>query len=130
MLRRERVMLRVVGDRVQLQQALLNLITNAIDAMGAVDGPRVLAVSASIRDDGGVMIPVADSGAGIDAQDAQRVFDPLFTTKSGGMGMGLSICRSIIEARYGTLWVVPTTPRGSVFQFVLSADAPTPVGGA
>ena len=114
--------LRVMGDRTQLQQVLLNLITNAIEAMATVHGPRVLAVSSSLRDDGGVMISVADTGTGIDAQDVQRVFNPLFTTKSGGMGMGLSICRSIIEAHDGMLWVVPNAPRGSIFQFVLGAD--------
>jgi signal transduction histidine kinase len=121
---------RVIGDRIQLQQVLLNLITNAIEAMAAVDGPRVLAVSANVRDDGGVIISIADSGAGIDAENVRRVFDPLFTTKSGGMGMGLSICRTIVEAHDGMLWVVPNAPRGSVFQFVLGADTPTPVGGA
>jgi signal transduction histidine kinase len=120
--------LQVMGDRIQVQQVLLNLITNAIEAMATVDGPRVLAVSSSLRDDGGVMISVADTGTGIDAQDVQRVFDPLFTTKSGGMGMGLSICRSIIEAHDGMLWVVPNAPRGSIFQFVLGADTASSVG--
>ena len=116
----------VMGDRVQLQQVLLNLITNAIEAMANVDGPRVLAVSSNGRDDGRVMISIADTGTGIGAQDVQRVFNPLFTTKSGGMGMGLSICRSIIEAHDGTLSVVPNAPRGSVFQFVLGADTARP----
>jgi signal transduction histidine kinase len=120
--------LRVMGDRIQVQQVLLNLITNAIEAMATVDGPRVLAVSSSRRDDGGVMISVSDTGTGIDAQDVQRVFDPLFTTKSGGMGMGLSICRSIIEAHDGMLWVVPNAPLGSTFQFVLGADTASSVG--
>ena len=112
----------VMGDRIQLQQVLLNLITNAIEAMANVDRPRVLAVSSDGRDGGGVMISIADTGTGIGAEDVERVFNPLFTTKSGGMGMGLSICRSIIEAHDGTLWVVPNTPHGSVFQFVLGAD--------
>ena len=114
-----------MGDRIQLQQVLLNLITNAIEAMATVDGPRVLAVSSNVRDDGGVMISIADTGTGIGAQDVQRVFNPLFTTKSGGMGMGLSICRSIIEAHDGMLWVAPNAPRGSIFQFVLGADTAT-----
>jgi signal transduction histidine kinase len=122
-------LLRVMGDRIQLQQVLLNLITNAIEAMATVDGPRVLAVSSNVRDDGGVMITIADTGTGIGVQDVQRVFNPLFTTKSGGMGMGLSICRSIIEAHDGMLWVVPNAPRGSIFQFVLGADTATPVDG-
>ena len=111
--------LQVMGDRIQLQEVLLNLITNAIEAMATVEGPRVLAVSSSVRDDGGVMVSIADTGAGIGGEDVQRVFNPLFTTKSGGMGMGLSICRSIIEAHNGMLWVVPNAPRGSIFQFVL-----------
>jgi signal transduction histidine kinase len=121
--------LRVMGDRVQLRQVLLNLITNAIEAMVTVDGPRVLAVSSDARDNGGVMISIADTGTGVGAEDVQRVFNPLFTTKSGGMGMGLSICRSIIEAHDGTLWVVPNEPQGSIFQFVLGADTATLVDG-
>src|SRR5829696_7066029 len=100
-------LLPVRGDKIQLQQVLLNLITNAIEAMATVNGPRVLAVSSNVRDDGGVMISIADTGTGISPQDVQRVFNPLFTTKSGGMGMGLSICRSIIEAHHGMLWVAP-----------------------
>jgi signal transduction histidine kinase len=108
-----------VGDHIRLQQVLLNLITNAIEAMATVDGPRVLAVSASARDGGGVLISIADTGEGIGAEDVQRVFNPLFTTKAGGMGMGLAICRSIIEAHDGTLWAVPNAPRGAVFHFAL-----------
>jgi signal transduction histidine kinase len=113
---------RVMGDAIQLQQVLLNLITNAIDSMATVDEPRVLGVRSEVRDDGAVMISIADTGTGISSQDVQRVFNPLFTTKPGGMGMGLSICRSIIEAHDGTLWVVPNPPRGSIFQFVLPPD--------
>jgi len=120
--------LRVLGDRIQLQQVLVNLITNAIEAMASVDGRRVLAVRSNVRDDGGVLISIADTGTGIGPQDVQRVFSPLFTTKSGGMGMGLAICRSIIEAHGGSLWVVPNAPSGSVFQFVLRADTTTPLG--
>ena len=120
--------LRVMGDRIQLQQVLLNLITNAIEAMATVDGPRVLVVSSSVWEDGGVMISIADTGTGIGAEDVQRVFNPLFTTKAGGMGMGLSICRSIIEAHSGMLWVMPNAPRGSIFQFVLGGDTATSVG--
>jgi len=110
----------VVGDRIQLQQVLLNLITNAIEAMAAVEEPRVLAVSADGREGGGVMVAIADTGTGIGAEDVQRVFNPLYTTKAGGMGMGLAICRSIIEAHAGTLRVVPNVPRGSIFQVVLN----------
>ena len=120
--------LRVMGDRIQLQQVLLNLITNAIEAMATADGPRVLVVSSSVWEDGGVMISISDTGTGIGAEDVQRVFNPLFTTKAGGMGMGLSICRSIIEAHSGMLWVMPNAPRGSIFQFVLGGDTATSVG--
>ncbi len=115
--------LRVVGNRIQVEQVLLNLITNAIEAMATVDGPRVLAITSSLRDGDSVMISVADTGTGIDPQDVQRVFNPLFTTKSGGMGMGLSICRSIIEAHGGTMWVVPNAPRGAIFHLVLGGDS-------
>ena len=118
----------VRGDRIQLQQVLLNLITNAIESMAAQDGHRVLRVSSEVRDEGGVMVSVADTGVGIGSQDVERVFNPLFTTKSDGMGMGLSIRRSIIEAHDGQLGVVPNIPDGAVFQFVLRADAATPVG--
>src|SRR5262249_2675627 len=108
----------VVGDRIQLQQVLLNLITNAIESMADEDGPRILSVKCEVRD-AGVMVSVADTGAGIGVQDVARIFNPLFTTKSGGMGMGLSICRSIIEAHDGRLLVAPNTPQGAVFQFIL-----------
>jgi signal transduction histidine kinase len=115
----------VIGDRIQLQQVLLNLIRNAIDAMAGVDGPRVLSVKSEAHGDGGVMISVADTGAGIHAQDVGRIFNPLFTTKSDGMGMGLSICRSIIEAHDGQLWASANTPHGALFQFVLPTDTVT-----
>jgi signal transduction histidine kinase len=118
------LMPRVMGDRIQLQQVLLNLITNAIESMATVERPRVLGVKSEIRYDGGVMISVADTGTGISPHEVLRVFNPLFTTKSGGMGMGLSICRSIIEAHDGMLRVVPNPSGGSIFQFVLRADAP------
>jgi signal transduction histidine kinase len=111
----------VRGDRIQLQQVLLNLITNAIDSMAAKDGTRALGVRSAVHE-GGVIISVADTGTGIDSQELERIFNPLFTTKSGGMGMGLSICRSIIEAHGGRLWVAPNKPEGAVFQFMLFAD--------
>jgi signal transduction histidine kinase len=113
----------VIGDRIQLQQVLLNLITNAIDSMANEDTSRVLSIKSEVQDGGGVMISVADTGKGIDSQYIDRIFNPLFTTKSEGMGMGLSICRSIIEAHEGRLWVVGNTPRGVVFKFSLRAYA-------
>ena len=110
----------VMGDRIQLQQVLLNLVTNAIESMAGADGPRVLSIKSEVQRDG-VMVSVADTGPGIHSQDVGRIFTPLFTTKSAGMGMGLSICRSIIEAHDGLLSVAANTPRGAVFQFVLPA---------
>lgn len=111
----------VRGDRIQLQQVLLNLITNAIDAMAVRDEPRVLSVKSEMRGGDGVVVSVADTGTGIDSQDADRLFSPLFTTKSDGMGMGLSICRAIIEAHDGRLWFSPNSPHGAVFHFTLHA---------
>ncbi len=121
---------RVKGDRVQVQQVLLNLITNAIDSMAAKEGARVLRVRSEIHDGGSVIVSVADTGTGIGPQELERIFNPLFTTKSGGMGMGLSICRSIIEAHDGRLWVAPNKPEGAVFQFVLAADGAASAGAS
>ena len=115
----------VTGDRIQLQQVLVNLITNAIDSMASVGGSRVLSVKSAMHDDGDVRVSVADTGPGVDARDINRIFNPLFTTKSNGMGMGLSICRSIIEAHQGRLWVAPNTPRGAVFHFSSTPSAST-----
>jgi signal transduction histidine kinase len=132
-LQRQRIDLRIeldphlpqlVGDRTQLQQVLINLITNAIDSMAGVGGARVLSVKSELKDDGGVMVSVADTGMGIDWKDVERVFNPLFTTKSCGMGMGLSVCRAIIEAHDGRLWSTPNLPQGAIFQFVLCSTGP------
>ncbi len=119
---------RVMGDRIQLQQVLLNLITNAVESMAAKEGPRVLRVGSEAREDGEVAVSVADTGTGVSPQDLERIFAPLFTTKSGGMGMGLSICRSIIEGHDGHLRIFPNSPEGAVFQFVLRADTAASVG--
>jgi signal transduction histidine kinase len=113
---------RVIGDRIQLQQVLMNLITNAIDAMAATKEPRILCIKSEVRQDGHVEVSVEDSGTGISPGDMERVFNPLFTTKSGGMGMGLSICRSIVEAHGGHLWATPKVPNGAVFRFALRSD--------
>ena len=115
-------LLEVRGDRVQLQQVLLNLITNAIHAMAARDEPRVLSIRSEAYKDGGVLVSVADTGLGVDPADISRIFNPLFTTKRDGMGMGLAMCRSIVEAHDGRLWVTPNTPHGAVFHFTLSVD--------
>jgi signal transduction histidine kinase len=118
----------VQGDRIQLEQVLLNLITNAIHAMAESDEPRVLCVKSEIVENDAVMVSVADTGPGIGPQDIDRIFNPLFTTKTDGMGMGLSICRSIIEAHQGRLWVAPNNPQGAVFQFTLPANTPMSAG--
>jgi signal transduction histidine kinase len=113
----------VTGDRIQLQQVLVNLIANAIEAMRAVDGSRVLDVRSERDGEGDVTVSISDTGTGIALQDLDRLFNPLFTTKSEGMGMGLSICRSIIEAHDGRLWAVPNTPCGATFSFTLMCAA-------
>lgn len=109
----------VLGDRIQLQQLLLNLIMNGIDAMSAIDDrPRELLIKSEQHADG-VLIRLQDSGKGINSEQGHRIFEPFFTTKPQGIGMGLSICRSIVEAHGGQLWVTPGSPYGAVFQFTL-----------
>jgi PAS domain S-box-containing protein len=111
--------LSVEGDRVQLQQVLLNLILNAVEAMGSIEaGARELAISTA-QDHTGVAVAVCDSGPGIDPAHLERVFETFYTTKSSGTGMGLSICRSIIDAHGGRLWVEANVPRGAIFRFTL-----------
>jgi len=111
---------RVQGDRVQLQQVVLNLILNAVEAMGSVEaGPRELLIGTEQNPTDGVLVVVRDSGPGIDPDHLERVFQAFYTTKSSGVGMGLSICRSIVHAHGGRLWVDANEPRGAVFQFAL-----------
>jgi C4-dicarboxylate-specific signal transduction histidine kinase len=121
-----------LGDRVQLQQVIINLIMNAADAMGSVtDRPRILRIEAEAGDEGGIQVTIGDSGTGIDAAIRNRIFDPLFTTKPTGMGMGLSICRSIIEAHDGRLWASPGTGHGTDFRFTIpGADRPAKAASA
>jgi PAS domain S-box-containing protein len=107
-------------DRVQLQQVVLNLILNAVEAMGSIEeGVRELSITTKQHEAGGVLVAVGDSGPGIDSKYLDRVFDAFYTTKSTGVGMGLSICRSIIDAHGGRLWADANEPRGAVFQFTL-----------
>ncbi|MBV9727584.1 MAG: PAS domain S-box protein, partial [Gammaproteobacteria bacterium] len=109
----------VQGDRVQLQQVVLNLILNAVEAMGSAEaGPRDLLISTE-QDHGGVRVAVRDSGPGIDPDHLDRVFQSFYTTKQGGTGMGLSVCRSIVDAHGGRLWAEANEPRGAAFQFTL-----------
>jgi PAS domain S-box-containing protein len=113
-------LLAVQGDRVQVQQVVLNLILNAIEAMDSVAaGARKLAVSTEQTKTGGARVAVRDSGPGIDPEHRERVFQAFYTTKPSGTGMGLSICRSIIDAHGGRLWAEANDPRGAVFQFTL-----------
>jgi PAS domain S-box-containing protein len=107
-------------DRVQLQQVVLNLILNAVEAMAAESGPRELLISTA-QHPSGVLVAVRDSGPGIEPAHLERVFEAFYTTKSSGVGMGLSICRSIIDAHEGRLWAEANEPRGTIFQFTLPA---------
>jgi C4-dicarboxylate-specific signal transduction histidine kinase len=117
--REEQGLVLVEGDRVQLQQVLLNLVLNAAEAMSAVDeGARALWISTE-QSRTEVLVTVRDSGPGIDPEHIARVFDAFYTTKADGVGMGLSICRSIIAAHGGRLWADANEPRGAAFQFTL-----------
>ena len=130
----------IFGDKIQLQQVVLNLLINAIEAVSELhEGPRELSVTSQkvneVHGEAGkeviegnaltgpesafVLIAVRDSGPGLSATEGRRVFEPFYTTKSEGMGMGLAISRSIIEAHHGCLWVTANAPRGAVFQFTV-----------
>ena len=112
----------ISGDRVQLQQVVMNLVLNAVEAMGSVEeGARTLSVSSEQNEDGDILVAVRDSGPGIDQEHLQKVFERFYTTKDSGVGMGLAICRSIIDAHGGRLWAEANQPRGAVFQFTLPA---------
>jgi signal transduction histidine kinase len=114
----------VEADRVQLQQVIINLVMNGIEAMQPVaDRLRELVIR-SLRDEAPqVLVSVADCGVGISAENADRLFNAFFTTKPSGMGMGLSICRSIVEAHGGRLWSTGNLPRGATFHFTLPVRA-------
>ena len=109
----------VFADRIQLQQVMLNLMMNAIEAMTQVTTPRELLISSEADDSKGVVVVVRDSGPGLDSKSLERLFEPFYTTKPQGMGMGLAICRSLIEAHGGRLWATTNAPHGAVFQFTL-----------
>ena len=114
----------VWGDRIQLQQVILNLLTNAIDAIKVSgEGPRELLVGSGRDDAQGVLVTVRDSGPGLDPEGLERLFEAFHTTKPDGVGMGLAISRSIVEAHGGRLWATPNAPRGAVFQFTLPLEA-------
>ena len=115
----------VLGNGGQLQQVILNLVRNAADAMGSVsDRARLLRVTSATHDPDGVLVSILDSGPGIDPKDIERIFESFYTTKSQGMGMGLSICRSIIEAHHGRLWASPGIDHGAALNVLLPAVRP------
>jgi len=118
---------RIEGDRVQLQQVILNLLINAVEAMSSLtEGSRELLISTAKADSDGVLVAMRDSGPGLAPASPEHLFEPFYTTKPSGLGMGLPICRSIIEAHGGRLWATANVPRGAVFQFTLPASSDAP----
>jgi len=114
----------IQGDRVQLQQVTLNLIVNAVEALSSVrEGSRELVITTGKGKPDGVLVVVRDSGPGLSSPGLERIFEAFYTTKPGGLGMGLSICRSIIEAHGGRLWATAAQPQGATFQFTLPAQS-------
>ena len=117
----------VHGDRIQLQQVILNLMRNALDAMRDIDGrQRELAITTSKAEPDGVLVSIQDSGPGIDPTRLDRIFDAFYTTKPDGLGMGLSVCRTIVEAHGGKLWATAASPHGAIFQLILPVSGDDP----
>jgi len=112
----------VMGDRVQLQQVMMNLIINSIEAMKSVDGNREVAIQSQHEKDGHILVSVSDTGVGLPSQESNQIFNAFFTTKPDGTGMGLSISRSIIESHGGRLWAAGNNPRGAYFHFTLPTN--------
>ena len=113
----------VLGDRVQLQQVVINLLINGVEAMASItDRPRELVIRSQQHECGQVLVAVLDCGIGIDSQTADQLFSAFFTTKPSGMGMGLSISRSIIRAHGGRLWATPNPDHGAAFQFTVPVN--------
>jgi C4-dicarboxylate-specific signal transduction histidine kinase len=115
----------VMGDRVQLQQVLMNLMMNSIDAMKEADGTRELTIQSQRGENGQVLISVGDTGVGLPPQQADKIFNAFFTTKTHGTGMGLQISRSIVESTGGRLWATDNSPRGARFCFTLPTSDKT-----
>src|SRR5205085_8008413 len=109
----------VMGDRVQLQQVMMNLISNSLDAMKDLDGSRELAIKSQRAENEQLMVSVSDTGVGLPLQQADQIFNAFFTTKRHGTGMGLSISRSIVESHSGRLWAADNSPRGASFHLIL-----------
>jgi signal transduction histidine kinase len=113
----------VLADRVQLQQVIINLVANAVEAMASIDDrPRLLVIRSRVTDDDEVVVTVRDAGVGINPSAVDQLFSAFFSTKPGGMGMGLSISRSIIEAHGGRFWATPNPDHGASFHFTLPAQ--------
>ncbi|MBR0907824.1 AAA family ATPase [Bradyrhizobium liaoningense] len=113
----------IFADRIQLQQVILNLIMNATEAMSGVsEESRTLSITTSAAESSGVLLAVSDSGPGLSPANAERIFEAFFTTKPSGLGMGLSICRSIVEAHSGRLWAMPNEPHGAIFCVLLPVE--------
>jgi len=113
----------ILADRIQLQQIVLNLIINAIEAMSSADDdPRELVIRSGLDGPQRVLVAACDSGPGLDPKSVDHLFDAFYTTKPQGLGMGLAICRSIIEAHGGRIWATANDGRGATFQFVLPVD--------
>jgi len=113
----------VLGDRIQLQQVILNLVMNGIEAMNTVaDRPREMVIRSSAQESDKVLVAVQDSGIGIDSQNLDKIFDTFYTTKSQGMGMGLAISRSIVENHGGRLWAVPNDGPGATIAFAVPCE--------
>ena len=111
----------VPADRVQVQQVLLNLVRNALESVSDSEGPREVSIGSRAVQGFEVVVDVKDTGKGLDAAAAERIFEPFYTTKAEGMGIGLALCRSIIEAHGGKLWAMGNAPRGAIFLFSLPA---------
>jgi C4-dicarboxylate-specific signal transduction histidine kinase len=111
----------VTGDHVQLQQVMMNLMTNSIDAMKVADGARELSIKSQRSENGELLVSVSDTGVGLPPGQAEQIFNAFFTTKPHGTGMGLRICRSIVESHGGRLWAAENSPRGARFYFTLPA---------
>jgi two-component system, LuxR family, sensor kinase FixL len=120
----------VRGDRIQLQQVVLNLLLNAFDAMDAADAPRVVAVSAAREGADSVSVAVSDSGHGLPDGSAERLFRPFCTSRPDGLGLGLSISRSIVEMHGGRIWARNNAGRGATFSFTLPIEAASSAGRA
>jgi signal transduction histidine kinase len=112
----------VMGDRVQLQQVVMNLIINSVAAMKDVDGRRELAIKSRRADDGQIAVSISDTGVGLPPQQADQIFNAFFTTKRDGTGMGLPISRTIVESHNGRLWAADNSPRGASFHLVLPTN--------